>query len=144
LLRRTSRLPGDGIFRSDLNEHERGKFALAAGDDLAIILDWRELHLMGMRFSRLEVTSGEWLEFINIFAPQSDAPAFCLRPAFSGIIDAGAGWGQYVLRSDLRDAAMVPVIGISWRDAAMYCNWLHKGILVFARLSSGSRARCDC
>lgn len=79
------------------------------------------------RIGRLEVTSGEWLEFINIFAPQSEDPFWFLRPSFSGIVDAPQGWGHYELRTDVENAAMLPVIGISWRDAAMYCNWLHNG-----------------
>lgn len=78
------------------------------------------------RTSRLEVTSAQWLEFINIFAPQSDQPLLFLRPTFSGIHKVpGAPAGVYELHPGIKNAAMVPVHGITWRDAAMFVNWLH-------------------
>jgi formylglycine-generating enzyme required for sulfatase activity len=79
------------------------------------------------RISKLEVTSAQWLEFINIFAPQAPNPGSFLRPDYSGITDAPGGAGSYMLKPDVPDAGMVGVYGITWREAAMYCNWLHNG-----------------
>jgi hypothetical protein len=80
------------------------------------------------RISRLQITSGQWLEFINTFAPQSPNPYFFLAPINSGITQSLDGPpGTWELRQGVENAAMVPVQGITWRDAAMYCNWLHNG-----------------
>lgn len=78
------------------------------------------------RMSRLEVTSAQWLEFINIFAPQAPNPGSFLRPGYSGIQDApGSPPGHYQLVPGLPNAGMIGVYGITWHEAAMYCNWLH-------------------
>lgn len=78
------------------------------------------------RISRLEVTSAQWLEFINIFAPQSDNHGGFLRPSFSGIRPVpGAPSGVYELDPYIENAAMVPVYGLTWREVAYYVNWLH-------------------
>ena len=75
------------------------------------------------RIARTEITSAQWLEFINIFAPQSSNPFSAFRPLFSGLTPTTLG--QYRLNTFLPDAANIPVTGITWRDAAMFCNWLH-------------------
>src|SRR5437762_933542 len=67
------------------------------------------------RMSRLEITSAQWLEFINIFAPQAPNPGSFLRPDYSGITDTATP-GVYILDPGLPNAAMVPVFGISWRE----------------------------
>jgi sulfatase modifying factor 1 len=77
------------------------------------------------RMSRLEVTSSQWLEFINIFAPQAPNPGSFLRPDYSGITAAPGGAGSYMLKPWVANAGMVGVYGITWREAAMFCNWLH-------------------
>src|SRR5262245_6940291 len=70
------------------------------------------------RMSRLEITSTQWLEFINIFAPQAPNPGSFLRPTYSGITDApGSGPGHYILKPGTPNAGMVGVYGISWREA---------------------------
>ncbi len=80
------------------------------------------------RMSKLEVTSSQWLEFINIFAPQAKDPGGFLRPDYSGITAVpGGGAGSYMLKPDVPNAGIVGVYGITWREAAMYCNWLHNG-----------------
>lgn len=91
------------------------------------------------RISRTEVTTGQWLEFFNTFAPRP-MPAN-VRSALGGINNLYNGpswWGAaaiadnplnqtvtYALRTDVPNAGMIPVSGISWRTAAMYCNWLN-------------------
>lgn len=79
------------------------------------------------RMSVLEVSSAQWLEFINIFAPQSDNPDRFLRPSISGLRPVTGRPGAYVLNPFLANAGQVPVKGITWRDAAMYVNWLNNG-----------------
>jgi len=80
--------------------------------------------------SKLEITTAQWLEFTNTFSTQTDAYNFTkFGPTYWGAsLDTrytGPGV-KYKLRND-PNAAMRPVGGISWRDAARYCNWLHNG-----------------
>ncbi|MBC7835495.1 MAG: SUMF1/EgtB/PvdO family nonheme iron enzyme [Phycisphaerales bacterium] len=81
------------------------------------------------RISRLEVTTGQWLEFANTINALPDAPSFFAEPYLWGAeIDPlynGPGH-QWRLRN-VPSAGMLPVAGISWRDAGRYCNWLHNG-----------------
>lgn len=76
------------------------------------------------RMARLEVSTGQWMEFVNAISPLMSEPFNFARPTFWGATPVPFNPGQYRLR-DVPDAAMVPVIGISWREAAMFCNWLH-------------------
>ncbi len=83
------------------------------------------------RIARTEVVTGDWLEFRNTFSVRSGARGFA-DPVYWGadrtipIIRGGE-------RSELNtfpansDPANEPVLGISWIEAAMYCNWLHNG-----------------
>jgi sulfatase-modifying factor enzyme 1 len=79
------------------------------------------------RISKYEVTTAQWMEFVNTFSTQGGDLTFFGWPSFwGGRVDpdyTGPG-RRYILR-DEPDAAMMPVFGISWRDAARYCNWLH-------------------
>lgn len=91
------------------------------------------------RIGRTEITSGQWMEFLNAFAPRPIAPRvlellgnhndFYFGPNWSGAqrVDADPvqRTARYELRTDTPDAAHVPVWGIGWRMAAMYTNWLH-------------------
>lgn len=78
---------------------------------------------------RFEITTGQWLEYVNAFRARPDAvstqdigiPLFWgaqTDPTYSG---PGT---RYRLRS-VDQAAMLPAGGISWRQAAMYVNWLN-------------------
>ena len=81
------------------------------------------------RIGRLEVTTGQWLEFINAFAAQPGAPIDIFGPRFWGAQrdpNYGGPGRQYVLRN-VPNAELLPVDGISWEDAARFCNWLHNG-----------------
>ncbi len=80
------------------------------------------------RISKLEVTTAQWMEFLNAVAPLQPTSVSWGRPASWGAEDDfSAPSGTYRLRTDVANAAMLPVIGISWRHAAMYCNFLHNG-----------------
>lgn len=91
------------------------------------------------RIARSETTTSQWMAFINTFAGRSDYPTqirdvigFELRfgPHFWGAAPDprynGPGF-QYTLDTTSPASGMQPVGGISWRAAAMYCNWLHNG-----------------
>lgn len=74
------------------------------------------------RISRLELTSAQFLEFANSF-PQIPIGQWYLGTS-------GVMWdvvGPYQLNPGIPNAGMVPVIGMNWRTAAMFCNWLHNG-----------------
>lgn len=77
------------------------------------------------RMARTEVTSAQWLEFVNLMAPQSGNPLLFGRPFSSGLRPAGLG--SYQLNPFIANAASVPVLGIEWREAALFCNWLNNG-----------------
>jgi len=74
------------------------------------------------RIGRTEITTGQWLEFVNAFGNQLPQ----IEPVHWGAYRVFAG-DPWVLRTDVPDAAMLPVAGISWEDAALYVNWLHNG-----------------
>lgn len=93
------------------------------------------------RASRLEITTSQWMEFINAFAPFSNSPLDHTGPARWGAQRAqllpsgnwlmGLGSGP--------NTATLPIGGISWRDAARYCNWLHNNKEVsLAAISTGA------
>lgn len=83
------------------------------------------------RMSKLELATGQWLEFQNTFTTQDTLPPFL---SFSGPTYWGAerdptysGSGFKYRLSGKANAAMLPVGGITWREAALFCNWLHNG-----------------
>lgn len=80
--------------------------------------------------ARTEVTTAQWMQFVNTFSvlggdyTQFGQPirwGARLDPAYSG-----PGW-RWELDPDRPQAAEAPVWGLSWREAAMYCNWLNNG-----------------
>ncbi len=83
------------------------------------------------RISKLETTTGQWLEFVNTFAHVAEPNPHWdpYGPSFWGAIDDLSFPGprtRYTLRG-VANAAQLPVAGISWRMSALYCNWLHNG-----------------
>ena len=82
------------------------------------------------RIGRTEVTTGQWLEFVNTFSTQSDDMKTFAEPFFWGaqVDPTYEGPGRrYRLRGNVASPELLPVGGISWREAAMFCNWLHNG-----------------
>jgi sulfatase modifying factor 1 len=78
------------------------------------------------RIGRFEVTTAQWVEFFNAAYDRADAPLpHLLPPGFWGATPTtpntpgGRRW-TVPAGNDMR-----PVGDISWRMAAMYCNWLH-------------------
>lgn len=86
------------------------------------------------RIGRTEITTAQWMQFVNTFngTTSQNAPAFFnwAGPFWWGAVNdptySGPGF-RYVLPANDPDAGMQPVFGISWREAALYCNWLHNG-----------------
>ncbi len=78
---------------------------------------------------RFEVTSAQWVEFFNAAfdRPRTDRIPHVQAPfAWGGVFappqtPGGRRWAVPE-GNELR-----PVGGISWRTAAIYCNWLHNG-----------------
>lgn len=81
------------------------------------------------RISKLEITTGQWMEFLNTFSARLDRPPLSVMyaPTFWGATQdptySGPGV-RYRLRTNVPDAGMLPVGGIDWRLAARFTNWL--------------------
>jgi len=67
------------------------------------------------KIGRYEVTAGQWGEFFTAVAAQSQPLPWVTQPS----IWHGTSPGPSL--------QMMPVGGVTWRTAAMYCNWLHNG-----------------
>ncbi len=80
------------------------------------------------RIARTEVTTAQWMEFVNTFSVQGNDIAGPGRIfAWGAVLDTsypGPGT-RYKLNPAAPNAAMRPVIGISWRDCAQFVNWLN-------------------
>lgn len=81
------------------------------------------------RIGRFEVTTAQWCEFFNAAfdRPASERIPFLAAPTFWGAVGTtpntpgGQRWRVPAGRE------MIPVGSISWRTAAIYCNWLCSG-----------------
>lgn len=82
------------------------------------------------RIGRYEVTTGQWMEFVNTFSTQSNELGRFALPYHWGARtdrDYDGPGRRYKLRDGVEQAAMIPVLGMDWREAAMFTNWLHNG-----------------
>lgn len=81
------------------------------------------------RIGRTEISAGQWLTFYNTFSVQSDELAQRLRspiwPARPDFTYQGPG-DRYIFTQNVLRPELSPV-AVSWRQAAMFCNWLHNG-----------------
>jgi len=81
------------------------------------------------RMSKFEITTTQWMEFVNTYSTQSNDLRFFAEPVFWGAEPdpnyhgPGRKWRLDGRPSD----SQLPVTGMTWRDAAMYCNWLTNG-----------------
>lgn len=94
------------------------------------LLDGRASISYPYRISRYEITTAQWMEFINTFTTQSDDLQHFGAVDFfwgAGIDPTYDGPGVRYALSNHPNAAILPVFGVHWRDAARYCNWLHNG-----------------
>lgn len=82
------------------------------------------------RMGKYEVTTEQWIEFVNNYTVLGGSWTFFATPVFWGASQDPSYTGpgrRYVVNPNLPNAAMVPVYGITWRESAMFCNWLHNG-----------------
>lgn len=88
------------------------------------------------RIARMEVTTSQWMEFLNTFSSDPGliapgGPRLLRGPGvwWGGVRDPSYGGPgiRWMLNPGIPQAGLVPVNGISWRDAALYCNWLNNG-----------------
>lgn len=84
------------------------------------------------RIARTEISTAQWVEFVNTFSTQANFPltqfgavgftqGFYRWGAVHDSTYTGPGHARYT-HSAL--GGTLPVLGISWREAAMYCNWI--------------------
>lgn len=83
------------------------------------------------RLGRTEITTGQFLEFLNTFKMRPDFVPNSIMPSPSiwgaGLDPNYNGPGERYILQNQPQAAMRPVYGMTWRVAAMYTNWLHNG-----------------
>jgi sulfatase modifying factor 1 len=77
------------------------------------------------RMATMEISAAQWLEFINIFSPQIGTPFWGQLNTTAPIQPAWPSTNQFVLTGSASEVGQYPVLGISWRQAAMYVNWLN-------------------
>lgn len=76
---------------------------------------------------KFEVTSAQWTEFFNAAydRPANDRLPHLIPPTFWGAVPATPNTSGGLRWAVPAGNEMRPVGNISWRMAAMYCNWLH-------------------
>lgn len=80
------------------------------------------------RLGRYEVTTAQWVEFFNAAYDRADAPLpHLLPPDFWGATPTTPNTPGRQRWTVPDGNEMRPVGDISWRMAAMYCNWLTNG-----------------
>lgn len=81
------------------------------------------------RVSRTEIMAGQWIQFVNLFGTMNDELGDMLRtdlwPAFRD--PSYDGPGQWYIFLPNPDHPELSPVGITWRQAAMFCNWMHNG-----------------
>jgi len=78
------------------------------------------------RIGRMEVTTAQWMEYVNTFSARPGGAGFTDPWRWGAELDRSyTGPGERWKLRDVPDAGMLPVTGINWREAARYANWLH-------------------
>ncbi|MFZ2874186.1 MAG: SUMF1/EgtB/PvdO family nonheme iron enzyme [Phycisphaerales bacterium] len=79
------------------------------------------------RLARTEVSTAQWLEFFNTFMGTATPPPHMSTPRHwsAGLDPNYQGPGVQYRLSGLANAGQTAGYGVTWRTAAMYCNWLH-------------------
>ncbi len=77
------------------------------------------------KIGRFEVTTSQWVEFMNaaLDRPASDAIPHVGAPSWGAVATTPQNGGRRWTVPEGRE--MLPVGGLSWRTCAIYCNWLH-------------------
>lgn len=82
------------------------------------------------RIARTEVTTAQWMEFVNTYSVRGGSWTWFAAPTFWGATPDPTYSGPGVrwrLDGTNPDAGRLPVADITWHDAARFCNWLHNG-----------------
>ena len=82
------------------------------------------------RMARTEISTAQWMEFANVLSRNGQVWFSRITPLrWGAVIDQSAptDMPQFKLNPTLFEAENVPVGGITYGQAAMYCNWLHNG-----------------
>ncbi len=82
-----------------------------------------------------DVTTGQYVAFLNSVATQSDTFGLYNSGMALGAVFPTVGISQtlvsgsysYAVTGTAPGAANMPVFGVSWGDAARFCNWLDNG-----------------
>lgn len=78
------------------------------------------------RIAKMEVTTAQWLEFANATAAMNEPYRIGQGPVGAYHIAGTLPNGHFTFAlSNVPNAGLAPVQGITWRNAARYCNWLH-------------------
>jgi formylglycine-generating enzyme required for sulfatase activity len=85
------------------------------------------------RMGRTEVTTAQWVEFFNAALARPDRLAFADLNWWTTPVTWGGrpdpsyqGPGtRFMVRTDIPNAGLIPSGSISWRMAAVLCNWMH-------------------
>lgn len=78
------------------------------------------------RMATTEISTAQWMEFANSLAQRGPVWALQIDPQRWGA-RLNASTFTYELRTDLDRAGEVHVGGVSFSQAAVYCNWLQNG-----------------
>lgn len=80
------------------------------------------------RIGRTEVSTAQWLEFYNSASMRNGSIPFVELPVFWGAVQDHDYTGPGTRHRLIDDASgQWPCVGMTWRTAAVYCNWLHNG-----------------
>ena len=77
------------------------------------------------RIGRTEVPTFLWMEFVNTFLYRTPAGNTFAVPGTWGATLDPSNPRHYILDPRIVNAAQIPVTDFTWREAAMFCNWLH-------------------
>lgn len=79
--------------------------------------------------AQTEITTAQWMDFLNTFGGQPEAiHSFGMPLRWGAELAPGAPGTPFQWQlKNIPNAGQLPVGGMSWRTAALYCNWLHNG-----------------
>lgn len=125
-------LAQDNDFEWAIIDHPGNASYQSPDPDFPSIADGRGSVSYTFRIAKMEVSTAQWMEFVNTFSTQGGGYGFTDTPPihWGAQIDPdyhGTGWKYRLQNGD--NSGLAPVGGIIWRDAARYCNWLHNGKL---------------
>ncbi|MBY0307298.1 MAG: formylglycine-generating enzyme family protein [Phycisphaerales bacterium] len=81
------------------------------------------------RMARTELTTGQYVDFLNLAWRMTPQNRFALEPTFWGgrLVSNNPNDMRWEIDPNVPNAADVPVWGLAFVGAAWYCNYLHNG-----------------